>query len=141
MPCESQPAGVRRLMIRVVAGEAKRMSNVRRPPLGQSFADQRGGTYASVFLERVQNAAAGANVPWVIVLAYAVVHEVGHLLLGDQAHTVRGVMKASWDRKDYEAMSQNHCHFSQEQVRELANRYGGVMQADITGGTSHKNPQ
>jgi len=141
LPCESQPAGVRRLMIRVVAGEAKRMSNVRRPPLGQSFADQRGGTYASVFLERVQNAAAGANVPWVIVLAYAVVHEVGHLLLGDQAHTVRGVMKASWDRKDYEAMSQNHCHFSQEQVRELANRYGGVMQADITGGTSHKNPQ
>src|SRR4030095_16587884 len=115
VPCESQTGGVRRLMIRVVAGEAKRMSNVRRPPLGQSFADYRGGTYASVFLEKVQDGAAEAMVPWVIVLAYAVVHEVGHLLLGDQAHTARGVMKASWDRKDYEAMYQNHFHFSQEQ--------------------------
>jgi len=126
LPCESQPGGIRRLMIRVLAGEAKRMSNVRRPPLGQSFADYRGGTYASVFLERVQDAAAGANVPWVIVLAYAVVHEVGHLLLGDQAHTVRGMMKPNWDRKDYEAMSQNHFHFSREQVGELATQYGGA---------------
>jgi hypothetical protein len=125
VPCESQTGGVRRLMIRVVAGEAKRMSNVRRPPLGQSFADYRGGTYASVFLEKVRDGAAEANVPWVIVLAYAVVHEVGHLLLGDQAHTARGVMKASWDRKDYEAMYQNHFHFSQEQVREFATQYGG----------------
>jgi len=126
LPCESQPGGVRLLMIRVVAGETKRMSNVRRPPLGQSFADYRGGTYASVFLERVQDAAAGANVPWVIVLAYAVVHEVGHLLLGDQAHTVRGMMKSNWDRKDYEAMSQNHFHFSQEQVAELETQYGAA---------------
>jgi hypothetical protein len=126
LPCESQPQGVRCLMLRVVAGEPKRMSNVRRPPLGQSFADYRGGTYASVFLERVQDAAAEGNVPWVIVLAYAVVHEVGHLLLGDQAHTARGVMKASWDRKDYEAMSQNHFQFSQEQVGELATQYGAA---------------
>ena len=35
-------------------------------------------------------------------------------------------MKASWDRKDYEAMSQNHFHFSQEQVGELATQYGAA---------------
>ena len=80
--CENQ-TNIKRLVIRVIAG-GPRMSNVRRPPLGQSFAGAEGGTYASVFVERVQDAAAG-DVPWVIVLAYAAVHEAGHLLLGDQA--------------------------------------------------------
>src|SRR4029450_9048728 len=122
--CESQPNGHRRLSIRVVVGGRGGRLNVRRRPLGQSFADHQGGTYASVFLERVQDAAAGANVPWVTVLAYAVAHEVGHLLLGDEAHTSRGVMKASWDRKDYEAMSQNYFHFSKEQVQQLTQRSG-----------------
>ena len=140
LPCESQSGGARRLMIRVVAGEPKRMSNVRRPPLGQSFADHQGGLYASVFLERVQDAAAGANVPWVTLLAYATAHEVGHLLLGDEAHTTRGVMKASWDRKDYEAMSQNHFHFSQEQVRELRVRYSASGAEDVGPETASKNP-
>jgi hypothetical protein len=129
MACESE-TGVRRLVIRLVAGEAKKMSNLRRPPLGQSFADHQGGMYASVFLERVQDAAAGANVPWVTLLAYATAHEVGHLLLGDEAHTARGLMKANWDRKDYEAMSQNHFHFSREQIRQLTQRYGASTRVD-----------
>jgi len=102
------------------------MKNVRRPPLGQSFADADGGKYASVFLERVQDEALSANVPWVIVLAYATAHEIGHLLLGNQAHTPRGLMKEMWDRKDYEAMNQNYLHFSEEQIRQLRSRYGNA---------------
>jgi len=125
VPCEMQTGRTRRLVVRVLAGEAKSMSNVRRPPLGQSFTDHGGGTYASVFLGRVQDVAAEVNVPWMIVLSYAAAHEVGHLLLGEDAHTVRGLMKASWDRQDYEAMYQKHFHFSPEQVRQLASRYGG----------------
>jgi len=130
MSCENESAITRRLVIRVVAGGPRRMSNVRRPPLGQSFAGPEGGTYASVFLERVWDAAADANVPWVIVLAYATVHEVGHLLLGDDAHTARGLMKANWDRKDYEAMSQKNFHFSEEQAWELKKLYGVQTQEE-----------
>ena len=66
----------------VVAGGSKTKDSVLRSPLGQSMADHQGGTYASVFMERIQDAAAKANVPWDTVLAYAVAHEVGHLLLG-----------------------------------------------------------
>ena len=124
--CESQTRGTRYLVVRVVAGGAKKMKNVRRPPLGQSFADADGGKYASVFLERVQDAAASSNIPWITVLAYATAHEIGHLLLGNQAHTPRGVMKAAWDRIDYEAMSQNYLHFSEKPVRQLRSRYGSA---------------
>jgi hypothetical protein len=93
-------------------------------PLGQSFADNKGGTYASVFLASVQDQAAEANVPWITVLAYAAVHEIGHLLLGNQTHTLRGLMKANWGREDYAGMDQNRCHFSSEQILQLTLRYG-----------------
>jgi hypothetical protein len=84
--CDTQTKNIKRLVIRLVAGQAKKMSDARRSPLGQSFAGHEGGTYASIFLERVQDAAVEANVPWVIVLAYVAVHEVGHPLLGSGSH-------------------------------------------------------
>jgi hypothetical protein len=64
------------------------------------------------------------RVPWVGVLAHAAAHEVGHLLLGTQAHTSEGLMKANWVRSDFMAMDQDRCHFTVEQARMLANRYG-----------------
>ena len=132
VPCGSPGArSSKRVVIRIHAGAAKRMNNVRHCPLGLSFAGHDGGTYASVFLEPVKDAAAEANFPWVVVLSYAAAHEIGHLLLGDQAHAPRGVMKANWDANDIRAMAQNRFHFSDEQARELASRYGTVRPRDI----------
>jgi hypothetical protein len=128
--CETQTGRVRRLVVRVLAGGAKTRRDARRSPLGQSFADHEGGTYASVFVGAVQDQAADADVPWITVLAYAAAHEIGHLLLGSQAHTRRGLMKANWDLNDYQEMNQNRCHFSSEQIRELAERYGASHRAD-----------
>jgi hypothetical protein len=123
--CEGQRGFIRSLVVRVVAGGSRTKDSVLRSPLGQSMADHQGGTYASVFMERIQDAAAEANVPWDTVLAYATAHEVGHLLLGADAHTPRGVMKGNWDRKDYEAMNQNQFHFIEGQAHQLASRFGG----------------
>jgi hypothetical protein len=75
-------------------------------------------------LAPAQDQAAAVDVSWVIVLSYAAAHEVGHLLLGDHAHTPRGLMKAHWDQNDYRDMNQNRFHFSEEQVRELTGRFG-----------------
>jgi hypothetical protein len=124
VPCESEPGSTRSLLIRVVAGGSKTKDSVVHRQLGQSIADREGGTYSSVFLERIQDAAAEANVPWDIVLAYAAAHEAGHLLLGSEAHTARGVMKAHWGREDFEAMNQHQFHFIDQQAHDLANRYG-----------------
>jgi hypothetical protein len=117
--CDEQGA----LNIRILTGYAKTMRNVRRPPLGQAFAGHMGGGYATVFLGAVQDQAAAANVPWVVVLANAAAHEVGHLLLGDLAHTQRGLMREIWDRNDYEAMNRNRLHFTGEQAQQLAACY------------------
>ena len=129
--CEGQNGLVRSLVVRVVAGGSKTKDSVLRAPLGQSMADHQGGIYASIFMERIQDAAAEANVPRDTVLAYAIAHEVGHLLLGSDAHTPRGVMKGNWDRKDYEAMNQNQFHFIEGQAHQLASRFGGSSSANV----------
>jgi hypothetical protein len=122
--CDGQGGLIRNLVVRVVAGASKTNDSVLRAPLGQSMADHQGGTYASIFMERIQDAAAEADVPRDTVLAYAMAHEVGHLLLGDNAHTPRGVMKGNWDRKDYEAMNQRQFRFIDGQAHQLASRFG-----------------
>jgi hypothetical protein len=129
--CEGQNGLMRSLTVRLVAGGSKTKDSVLRAPLGQSMADHQGGTYASIFMERILDAAAEANVPSDTVLAYAITHEVGHLLLGDNAHTPRGVMKGNWDRKDYEAMNQNQFHFIAGQAHELASRFGGSFSGPV----------
>jgi hypothetical protein len=47
-----------------------------------------------------------------VVPRVGVAHEAGDLLLGDLAHTQRGLMREIWDRKDYQAMNQNRLHFT-----------------------------
>jgi hypothetical protein len=124
--CASQSEPPKRLVVRVAPGGPKTGDSVLRPPLGLSIAGSEGGTLASVFVSRVKNAAADVNVPWDIVLAYAIAHEVGHLLLGAEAHTPRGLMKGTWGREEYLAMYQRRFHFTDEQSRQLASRYGSA---------------
>ena len=121
--CETQ-TGFTILIVRLVARNMQKISNVRQRRLGQSYADHQGGKYAFVFLEQIQDSAAQANVSWITVLAYTIAHEVGHLLLGSESHTGRGLMKANWDQSDYLEMSQGHLYFSNQQSRDLANRFG-----------------
>jgi len=122
--CESHSGSSRQILIRVVADSGKNMKNVRREKLGMSVAGHDGGTYGTVFLKPAEEEASDANLPWTIVLAYAAAHEIGHLLLGDQAHTGQGLMRATWGIGDFAAMAQNRLHFTAEQTRELTDRYG-----------------
>jgi hypothetical protein len=123
-PCESRSGSLRQLIIRLVPKAPANKTNLRWQHLGQSMAGHDGGVYASIFLELAQEEANEANLPPVIVLAYAAAHEVGHLLLGDQAHTARGLMRARWDTDDFQAMAQNRFSFVPAQIRELRERYG-----------------
>ena len=135
-PCESRRGSIRQVAIRVVAKAPRNSGQARRQHLGQSIATHEGGTYATVFLELAEEEAAAANLPRILVLSYAAAHEVGHLLLGDEAHTPQGLMKADWEADDFQAMAQNRFHFSAEQVRELKRRYGAGRSAGMGADTS-----
>lgn len=54
------------------------------------------GTQAYVFMDRVETFAAEHQLALASVLACAIAHEVGHLLLPPNAHVPSGVMRGGW---------------------------------------------
>lgn len=73
--------------------------------LGYAVVDASGrrGTIATIFLERIDWLAriSGADAEQLTGLAIA--HEVGHLLLGTNAHATRGLMRARWTTEELRA--------------------------------------
>lgn len=122
--CEYSSENRKVVDVRILSGVAKNEKHSGRPPLGQSIVGETGGVYAVIFLASVQQQAAASDVPWPVLLAYATAHEIGHLLLGADAHAASGVMKGNWDAKDMRAMFQNSVHFNSEQQRMIAHCCG-----------------
>jgi len=70
--------------------------------LGEAFIDTRArtGTLATVFINHVELIAAMSEIDAAVLLGRSVAHEIGHLLLGTTAHSVRGLMRAQWTVAD-----------------------------------------
>jgi len=66
--------------------------------LGSSMVDVEGqeGTLATIYLDRVESLAEQAKVDSGRLLGRAIVHEIGHLLLGTSSHAFAGLMRARW---------------------------------------------
>jgi len=57
-----------------------------------------------------------------MMLALATVHEIGHLILGSQAHWPAGIMHPRWERKGVAEMVQMNRFFNKSQSRQLQQR-------------------
>lgn len=53
------------------------------------------------------------------ILAAAIVHEVGHLILGADAHTPSGVMCGDWSREEFKLISAGRLDFASSQTKRL----------------------
>jgi hypothetical protein len=74
------------------------------------------GRLAYVFFERVLATAQKHRVDQASLLGHAIAHEVGHLLLPFGTHADTGLMRAEWDRKDFEAMNGRGLSLNAEQA-------------------------
>jgi peptidase M48-like protein len=63
------------------------------------------GVHIQVFYDRMNEADDS-------VLAYVMVHEIAHILQGDNRHSDTGIMKARWDPYDYLQMKMNLLSFT-----------------------------
>ena len=55
---------------------------------------ERTGVLATIFVDSVELIASLSEIDATLLLGRAIAHELGHLLLGTNAHSVRGLMRA-----------------------------------------------
>ena len=90
---------------------------------GLAFLGEDGsGKYCDVFYNRIAEAHhdSGANLP--LLLGMVVAHELGHLLLGSNAHSFVGVMTPVWKGDVLRRMDMGRLLFTQEQASVMKAR-------------------
>ena len=77
------------------------------------------GDFATVSVEFAQRLeeSGGAQLPE--ILGHIMAHEIGHLLLPGERHSVSGIMKARWRSDDWRLVCQGELNFAPEQSRFL----------------------
>jgi hypothetical protein len=66
-------------------------------------------THIVLFHDRVMTTTTQQMLPTLV--AYVLVHEIGHILQGVARHSEGGIMKARWERADYEDMRRGSLRF------------------------------
>ena len=83
--------------------------------LGLTYGNHRTrATRGYVFWQRVKRAGSRFTAALPNVLAVAVAHELGHMLLPDGAHARQGIMAAPWNKEHFGWASAGLLHFSRE---------------------------
>jgi hypothetical protein len=108
------------LSVRLVLGQKTGRDDI----FGQSFLNERGqGSYANVYLTPLSKAKALELVREGDLLGYVVVHELGHLLLGKNSHSAKGLMRAKWDLFELREAASGNLSFSKSEAASLRARY------------------
>jgi hypothetical protein len=118
------------LHVVVVDDEVGELRSRRHPVMGAALRTEYGTGVVYVFSRRVEKEAARYDVSQALVLACAIAHEIGHLLLPDRGHSTTGLMRGVWDREDFERACQGQLRFSAEQAT--------LIRAAVAGGPEHE---
>jgi hypothetical protein len=76
-----------------------------------------GGSRSTIFLDRLQQAGGDALLPK--RLGYVLVHEIAHLIYGNDGHSDGGIMKAHWTSSDYRKMQAETLSFTEGDLAEF----------------------
>ena len=107
-----------KILPRAISAQARDRSDV----LGTALLDGKGvGYYAYVFYDSVQRVAEARKLGHAM-LGDVLAHEIGHLLLGSNSHSVSGIMSAHWYGEDLRRISEAAMLFTPSQARMLRSR-------------------
>jgi hypothetical protein len=111
------------LMIRLLSREGEERMQRDADTMGFApYAASDRGRIAYVFQTRVDNITNGYSAARYIVLAVAIAHEVGHLLLPLNAHSTTGIMKATPGQKEFQLAVGGQLLFTPEQIAQIHRR-------------------
>jgi hypothetical protein len=109
------------------------------PLMGKAIAGGNGcsGTAFVFYAVVLEYAHRGEHDPSA-VLAYAMAHELGHLLLPPPAHADRGVMRPRWDGDDLRHVADGSLAFTMEEARAIASTASACDGRELRNGTPIK---
>jgi hypothetical protein len=115
---EAPAANVRSIHVVLVPLESGNLRRIADTVMGAAVWTPLGRGLAYVFYRRVEEHAALHNAPPERVLASAVVHELGHLLV-TRGHSPTGVMRACWRDSEFRQAAAGVLGFSARDVAAL----------------------
>ena len=103
----------------VVAGRSHSIDD--QSALGFALVDsqQGSGSVATVYMDRVVALARDGRSDTTDVLARAIAHEIGHLLIGTNRHSSRGLMRAVWSPAELRRGLAGDWRFSEEEAQMM----------------------
>lgn len=110
-----RPLGPLDFVIRIVPTSTAGHLALDQSALAFTVLEGDNGAYATLLYEPIAELAANYDVPAGQLLGHAAAHEIGHLFLGANAHSLTGLMRARWDEKDVQLAGQRNLHFTQSQ--------------------------
>ncbi len=118
-PACDNPRGPSHLALRIVPWSFKSSDSV----FGVAFLSPEGeGTYGNVFYDSVEKLHAEWRTGIASVLGHVMAHEIGHLLLGTNAHSRTGIMCSNWHGKELKSISMGTMIFTPPQVESFKAR-------------------
>jgi hypothetical protein len=90
---------------------------------GVAFLAEDGtGKYSDVFFDRIEDIHRESGASATALLGAVAAHELGHLLLGSHAHSLRGIMSPRWRKEDLRRIGMGSLRFTPEQSSRMKTR-------------------
>ena len=124
------------LVLRIIPRSMARPEPTNPAAFGVALVPKNGsfGIFASVYIEAAAAIAGDDEALGARMLGHLMSHELGHLLLGEQSHSRRGIMRADWVEKDLRDATQGRFLFTARQanqMRKAVQRRSERLQAGI----------
>jgi hypothetical protein len=89
------------------------------------------GCYADIFLQPIANLRAASEPEVGTVLGYVMAHEIAHLLLGPNSHSVDGIMRAHWQKQELRSATRGELLFTPGQSQVMRQRLSSVPRPTV----------
>ena len=119
-PADCSTVDATHLVLKILSGKTANHMRDRNDVLGNALlADDGVGYYAYAFLDHIDMSERHLGFP---VLGYVLAHEIGHLLLGSNCHSVSGLMSPHWNGPELRRISEGNLLFLPNESRMLRQR-------------------
>jgi len=92
--------------------------------LGLALPCAQYGSDATIFVDRCEAVMLNSRASFPKILGHAMAHEIGHVLLGSNAHSAAGLMKARWDTADWLRVAAAHVPIAQVDAKTMRENVG-----------------